>query len=170
MHLFSIHTEPTFGIGERAFLVQTPEGNVLWDCVALLDEETRKKIDAWGGLHAIAISHPHYYTTMVEWSRAFGNAPIYLHERDRRWVMRPDANIRLWTGETTKLPGELTLIHTGGHFDGFQVLYWPTGCSGKGVVLAGDQPEVCSARNWVTFMYSYPNYIPLGARLRFEVS
>jgi hypothetical protein len=103
VHLFSIHTDPAIGIGERAFLVQTLEGNVLWDCGALLDEETRKKIDAWGGIHAIAISHPHYYTTMVEWRRAFGNAPIYLHERDRRWVMRPDANIRLWTGETTKL-------------------------------------------------------------------
>jgi hypothetical protein len=161
--LFSIHTEPVFGIGERAFLIQTPEGNILWDCVALLDEDTRKKIDALGGVQAIAISHPHYYTTMVEWSRAFDDAPIFLHELDRRWVMRPDANIQFWRGERTKLPGELTLIHTGGHFDGFQVLHWPKGCSGKGVLLAGDQPEVCSARNWVTFMYSYPNYIPLCA-------
>ena len=25
-----------------------------------------------GGIAAIAISHPHYYTSMVEWSRAFG--------------------------------------------------------------------------------------------------
>jgi hypothetical protein len=162
-HLFSIHTEPVFGIGERAFLIQTSEGNILWDCVALLDEDTRKRIGALGGVQAIAISHPHYYTTMVEWSRAFDDAPIILHELDRRWVMRPDANIQFWRGERTKLPGELTLIHTGGHFDGFQVLHWPFGCSGKGVLLAGDQPEVCSARNWVTFMYSYPNYIPLCA-------
>ena len=69
-HLFSIHTEPEFGIGERAFLIQTPEGNVLWDCVALLDADTRKRISELGGIHAIAISHPHYYTTMAEWSRA----------------------------------------------------------------------------------------------------
>jgi hypothetical protein len=162
-HLFSIHTEPAFGIGERAFLVQTPEGNILWDCVAFLDEDTRRAIDALGGVQAIAISHPHYYTTMVEWSRAFNNAPIFLHELDRRWVMRPDANIHFWHGETNRLAGELTLIHTGGHFDGFQVLHWPFGCSSKGVLLAGDQPEVCSARDWVTFMYSYPNYIPLCA-------
>jgi hypothetical protein len=162
-HLFSVHTEPVFGIGERAFLIQTSDGNVLWDCVALLDEDTRKTIDTLGGIQAIAISHPHYYTTMVEWSRAFDNAPIFLHELDRGWVMRPDANIRFWRGETIKLPGGLTLIHTGGHFDGFQVLHWPSGCSGKGVLLAGDQPEVCSARSWVTFMYSYPNYIPLCA-------
>ena len=162
-HLFSIHTEPAFGIGERAFLIQTPQGNVLWDCVTLLDRDTRAAINALGGINAIAISHPHYYTTMVEWSRAFGNAPVFLHELDRRWVMRPDTNIRFWSGETTKLTGDLTLIHTGGHFDGFQVLHWPSGCSGKGVLLAGDQPEVCSARNWVTFMYSYPNYIPLCA-------
>ncbi len=41
-----------------------------------------------GGIAAIAISHPHYYTTMVEWSRAFGNAPIFLHELDRKWISR----------------------------------------------------------------------------------
>jgi hypothetical protein len=161
-NLFSIHTEPAFGIGERAFLIQTPEGNVLWDCVALLDADTRKGISALGGIHAIAISHPHYYTTMVEWSRAFNDAPIYLHELDKQWVMRSDANVRYWAGRTKKLQAGLTLVHTGGHFDGFQVLVWPDGSSGKGVLLAGDQPEVCSARDWVTFMYSYPNYIPLG--------
>ena len=161
-HLFSIHTEPVFGIGERAFLIQTPEGNVLWDCVALLDAETRKRICELGGIHAIAISHPHYYTTMAEWSRAFDDAPIFLHELDKQWVMRSDANVRYWAGRTMNLQPGLTLVHTGGHFDGFQVLAWPDGSSGKGVLLAGDQPEVCSAREWVTFMYSYPNYIPLG--------
>ena len=160
--MFSIYTEPVFGIGERAFLIQTSEGNVLWDCVSLLDEGTRSRVRALGGIDAIAISHPHYYTTMAEWSRAFDNAPIFLHQLDRRWVMRTDANVRYWTGKTMPILGGLTLVHTGGHFDGFQVLLWPDGAGGKGVLLAGDQPEVCSAREWVTFMYSYPNYIPLG--------
>lgn len=160
--LYSIHMEPSFAINQRAFLVRTPEGNVLWDCVALLDDVTRQKIRACGGLKAIAVSHPHYYTTMVEWSRAFGDAPIYLHSLNKDWVMRPDKAIRFWEGETLSLPGGLTLIRTGGHFDGFQVLHWPDGAGGKGLLLAGDQPEVCSARSWVTFMYSYPNYIPLG--------
>lgn len=160
-NLTSIHTEPSFAINQRAFVLKTAEGNILWDCVALLDQNTVARIKALGGLKAIAISHPHYYTTMIEWSRTF-DAPIFLHALNRKWVCRPDACIHFWEGETLTLPGGLTLIRTGGHFEGFQVLHWPGGAQGKGVLLAGDQPEVCSARNWVTFMYSYPNYIPLG--------
>jgi hypothetical protein len=160
--LYSIHTEPHFGIGQRALLLQTPAGNLLWDCLALLDSATIAAIRDLGGVSAIAISHPHYYTSMVEWSRAFDNAPIYLHSADRQWVTRPDANIQHWSGDSKKLFGDLTLIHTPGHFDGFQVLHWPEGAGGKGVLLSGDQPQVCMDRRWVSFMYSYPNYIPLG--------
>src|SRR5690349_2019256 len=98
---------------------------------------------------------------MVAWSHAFG-APIYLHELNRRWVMRPDPLIRFWSGETKRLIGGTTLIRTGGHFDGFQVMHWHSVSDGKGVLLAGDQPEVCMDRAWVTFMYSYPNFIPLN--------
>ena len=57
-----------------------------------------------GGIKAIAISHPHYYSSMVEWSRAFGGVPIYLHAADRQWVMRPDHAIVFWEGEI-KGPG-----------------------------------------------------------------
>ena len=160
--LYSIHTEPHFAIGERAFLLQTPHGNVLWDCLTLLDEATIDSIRGLGGIAAIAISHPHYYTTMVEWSLAFANAPIYLHSADRRWVMRSHDSIHFWPGDIMKLPGDLTLIHTPGHFDGFQVLYWRGGAGGSGVLLSGDQPQVCLDTRWVSFMYSYPNYIPLG--------
>ena len=162
--LHSIHTEPHFAIGERTFLLQTPKGNVLWDCMAHLDNPTIQAIRQLGGIAAIAISHPHYYTTMVEWSLAFGNAPIYLHAEDREWVMRPHSNIRFWSGEKTSLLDDLVLIHTPGHFDGFQVLHWPGGASGKGALLSGDQPQVCMDTQWVSFMYSYPNYIPLGTR------
>src|SRR5947209_10774176 len=87
-NLHSFSTEPDFAIGERAFLVQTPEGNLLWDCLALVDDESIRRIRELGGIRAIAISHPHYYTTMVEWSRAFGDAPIHLHSLDKQWVMR----------------------------------------------------------------------------------
>jgi len=158
-YLYSIHTEPSFGIGERAFLLQTPAGNVLWDCIALLDPETISAVKHLGGVSAIAISHPHYYTSMVEWSLAFGDAPIYLHAADRQWVMRPHANIRHWDAESKVLLNELTLIHTPGHFDGFQVLHWPGGAEGKGVLLSGDQPQVCMDRRWLSFMTSYPNYV-----------
>ncbi|HTE20393.1 MAG TPA: MBL fold metallo-hydrolase [Armatimonadota bacterium] len=161
--LFSIRTEPSFGIGQRAFLLQTPEGNVLWDCITLLDEETRERVTELGGIREIAIPHPHYYSAMVEWSRAFGDAPIHLHEADKRWVMRPDPCIRFWTGESRELLPGITLVRSGGHFEGFQVLHWAAGADGRGVLLAGDQPQVCMDRRWVSFLYSYPNYIPLGA-------
>jgi hypothetical protein len=95
-------------------------------------------------------------------SQAFGDAPIHLHKLDAKWVMRPVDRIMFWDGEPRSLFGGLTLVHTGGHFDGFQVLHWPAGANGKGVLLAGDQPAVCQDRRWVTFMYSYPNMIPLG--------
>ena len=70
--LMGVGTVPAFGIGQRALLVRTPTGNLLWDCIALLDDATAAIITALGGLSAVAISHPHYYTTMVEWGRAFG--------------------------------------------------------------------------------------------------
>ena len=163
--LHSFITEPDFAIGQRAFLVQTPEGNLLWDCLSLMDEETVEAIHALGGIQAIAISHPHYYTTMIDWSQRFGNAPVYLHEFDRQWVMRPDPSVKFWTGKQRDLFGGLRLLWTGGHFDGYQVAHWPNGAEGRGVILVGDQPQVCADRRWVTFMYSYPNYIPLGATL-----
>jgi hypothetical protein len=161
--LYSIHTEPSFAIGERAFLLQTPKGNLLWDCVALLDQPTIETIRQLGGVAAIAISHPHYYTTMVEWSLVFDNAPIHLHSADCSWVMRSHPNTRFWSGDSITLLDGLVLIHTPGHFEGFQVLHWPAGADRQGVLLSGDQPQVCMDRRWVSFMYSYPNFVPLDS-------
>jgi len=162
-NLHSINTEPRLGIGQRAFLIQTPKGNVLWDCVGLIDDETIARIKELGGIAEIAISHPHYYTTMVEWSRAFGGAPIYIHEAERPWVMRPDPCVHFWEGERRMILDHLPLVRTGGHFEGFQVLLWPEGAGGKGALMAGDQPQVCMDPKQVSFMWSYPNFIPLNA-------
>ncbi len=162
--LHSIHTEPAFAIDQRAFLLQTPKGNVLWECVALLDQPTIEAIRRLGGIAAIAISHPHYYTTMVEWSLVFDNAPIHLHSADCSSVMRPHPNIRFWSGDQITPLDDLRLIHTPGHFEGFQVLHWPAGADGRGVLFSGDQPQVCMDRRWVSFMYSYPNFVPLDSR------
>src|SRR4051812_3517975 len=161
--LYSINPEPKVGIGQRAFLIQTPKGNVLWDCVALLDDPTIARIKELGGIAEIAISHPHYYTTMVEWSRTFGDAPIHIHQAERPWVMRPDPSVRFWSGRSLELRDGLKLISTGGHFEGYQVLHWPKGAEGRGALMAGDQPQICMDPKQVTFMYSYPNYIPLNA-------
>ena len=83
--VIGIGTQPHFAIGQRALLIRTADGNILWDCIAMLDEATVTVVKALGGLKAIAISHPHFYTTMVDWSRAFGAVPIHLHAADRDW-------------------------------------------------------------------------------------
>lgn len=160
--LMAIGMEPSFAIGQRALIVQSKSGNILWDCIPLIDEATIELIKGIGGLNAIAISHPHYYTTMVEWSKAFGGIPVYLHEADRQWVMRPDERIQFWGGESKQLFDDITLIRCGGHFDGGTVLHWPAGADGKGALLTGDIIQVVMDRKHVTFMYSYPNVIPLS--------
>jgi hypothetical protein len=161
--LLGVGTEPTFAIGQRALLVRQPAGNVLWDCITLIDDATMDLVQALGGLTAIAISHPHYYSGMVEWSHAFGGIPVYLHEDDREWIMRPDAVIRPWSGSTLTIGEGLTLIHCGGHFRGGTVLHWAAGADGKGALLTGDIIQLSPDRRSVSFMFSYPNYIPLGA-------
>jgi len=159
-HITGIGTQPSFAIGQRALLIQTGHGNILWDCISLLDDDTIEAVKHLGGIQAIAISHPHFYTTMVDWARQFG-AAIYIHESDRHWVMRSDEQISFWTGEIMRLLDDVTLVRLGGHFPGSAVLHWQSGADGKGILFTGDTIQVVADRNWVTFMYSYPNLIPL---------
>ena len=147
---------PAFAINQRALLLQSPAGNVLWDCVSLVTDEAVAEVEKRGGLAAIAISHPHYYTAMVEWAHTFG-CPIHLHEAERKWVMRPDPAVRFWDGETKDLGGGLTLVRCGGHYEGGQVLHWAE----RKALLSGDIVQVIPDRRYVSFMYSYPNLIPL---------
>jgi hypothetical protein len=162
--LIGVGTQPTFAIGQRALLVCTPNGNVLWDCISLIDEATVALINGLGGLKAIAISHPHFYTTLVEWSRAFGNVPVHLHAEDSAWVMRPDPCIEPWRGETLELLPGVTLVRGGGHFPGGAMLHWAQGAEGRGVVCSADIATVNLDRKSFTFMRSYPNNIPLSAQ------
>lgn len=161
--IMGIGTHPEFAIGQRALLVQTPGGNILWDCVSLIDDPTVAAIQALGGIDAIGISHPHFYSSMVEWAHAF-DAPIYIHDDERKWVMRLDESVHFWEGEAKQMPGGCTLIRCGGHFSGGQVLLWPHGADGHGALLTGDIITVVPDRGWVSFMYSYPNLIPLPAQ------
>ncbi len=161
--LISLETEPRFAIGQRALHVRTTGGNILWDCITLLDDRSVAAIQALGGVSAIAISHPHYYGSVVEWSRALGDVPIYLHAADGKWVMRPHSAIVFWQGDTHQLGPGLTLLRVGGHFPGATVLHWAGGAQGKGALLAGDVLQVGQDRKTVSFMYSYPNYIPVNA-------
>ena len=152
--LVGIGTTPKFAIGQRALLVPFGDGNLLWDCVTLLDEATAAEVERRGGLAAIAISHPHYYSCMVEWAQRF-DCPIHLHAADAEWVMRPDPAIRFWEGERLELGHGLTLIRGGGHFDGGTILHR------DGALLVGDIIQVIPDRTHVGFMWSYPNLVPL---------
>lgn len=159
--LYSIISEPEFAIGQRAFLLDTPDGIILWDCLTYVDQETIDKIHSLGNLKMIAISHPHYYSSMVEWSKSFGNVPIYLHELGRRHVVQHSDAINFWPGESVSPMKGISLVNLRGHFDGGTVLHWERGAHGKGLVLSGDVIQVVQDRRWVSFMYSYPNLIPL---------
>jgi hypothetical protein len=161
--LLGIGTVPAFAIGQRALLVSTPAGNVLWDCISLLDDATVAVIKGLGGLKAIAISHPHFYTTMVDWSRAF-DCPVHLHAADRKGVMRPDQAIKFWEGDTLALLPGVTLIRGGGHFPGGTMMHVAQGAGGRGALLSADIATVTPDRKFLSFMRSYPNLIPLSAR------
>lgn len=159
--LFEIHTAPNFAIGQRALLLRNPQGNILWDCVTLFDAATETLIRSLGGLAAIAISHPHYYSCMQDWARAF-DCPIHLHKADAEWIMRPDSRIRLWEGETLTIAPDVTLLRLGGHFPGGTVLHWAHGAAGRGALLSGDIVQVAVDFNRVAFLWSYPNMMPLS--------
>ncbi len=161
--LYGIGSKPEIAIGQRALLIQSPAGNVLWDCISLIDDATVAAVRALGGISAIAISHPHFHASMIEWSRAFDNAPIYVHAANRDFVMRPDPAIVFWEGATVTLQDGITLICCGGHFPGSTVLHWRNGAGGRGALLTGDTVYVVADRRYVSFMYSYPNLIPLPA-------
>ena len=158
-----------FAIGERAILIRTPVGNVLWDLIPFLDQETVDKIVEMGGLKAIVISHPHYYSTWSDWSRTFA-CPVYVGAPDTIWLERvdsPGAELRpLKDLYTPILPGSgITAIVAGGHFDGSALLHWEgtlfiadtifTSRSGMNPVPG--KPGVTS----FSFFWSIPNYIPM---------
>ena len=151
-----IGTEPSFAIGQRAVLVPYGGTNVMWDCITLLDDATADNVERRGGLHAIAISHPHYYSGMVEWADRF-DCRILLHVADQEWVMRRDDRIEFWEGMTRDLGEGLRLVRCGGHFAGGTVLH----DAPRRTLLSGDIVQVIPDRGWVSFMWSYPNLIPL---------
>ncbi|MGH2470797.1 MAG: MBL fold metallo-hydrolase [Candidatus Limnocylindria bacterium] len=160
--LVGVGVTPSLGIGQRGLLVRTANGNVLWDCVGYIDDDAIAAIRARGGISGIAFSHPHFYGAMVEWSHAFGGAPIYIPIADREWVQRVDPVIVTWRGTRELSPG-VTLVQCGGHFDGSAVLHWAGGAEGRGALLVGDTITVVPDVRFVSFMRSYPNLIPLPA-------
>ncbi|KAF3483852.1 metallo-beta-lactamase [Arthroderma uncinatum] len=181
--LVSIFTVPEVAIGQRAFLCCTPKGNILWDCITYLDEKTVRRVNELGGIRAIAISHPHFYSTAIHWAEAF-QCPVYYSAEDEEWIQRffdhgPERVVAgseplnhsgpkqiLWEGsELNLLDGQIKILKTGGHFPGSSVLYWK---DTKRLLVADTIQVVPSGVYHVdrpkgtasyTFMWSYPNQV-----------
>ena len=157
--LLGVGATPSVAIGQRALIVQTDAGNVMWDAPGFIDDDAIAAVRDIGGLIAIAASHPHFYGTIVEWAHVFG-AAILIPHADQQWLMRPDPAVTLWEDRQEVAPG-ITLLQCGGHFDGSAVLHWAAGAEGRGVLLASDTIMVTPGEDRVTFLRSAPNRLPL---------
>jgi len=158
--LYDCRIIPSFAIGQRAFLICSPQGNILWDCIPLLNEQVVAFIQSKGGLKAIAFSHPHYYSNMNEWADMF-DCPVYIHERDAEWVKHPGPRIQLWEGKEKCFWEGIRAVHVGGHFPGSAVLEVPF-LSPGGALFVGDTLYIAASRRHTAIMYSYPNQVLLG--------
>ncbi|HYH13911.1 MAG TPA: MBL fold metallo-hydrolase [Flavisolibacter sp.] len=161
-NLYDLRINPTFALGQKAHLALSSSGNILWDCVPFIDAPTIAFIQSKGGLKAIAVSHPHYYSLMAVWARMF-SCPIYLHKADQRWVLDEDTHIEYWEGDEKPLWDGMRLNHTGGHFDGSTILHLPNH-GHRGTILVGDSLYVSRDGKQLSAMYSYPNMLPLPAK------
>ncbi|GAA1848875.1 hydrolase [Brevibacterium marinum] len=161
--LFALRVEPKLGIGQTCYLAQTEHGNVLFDVPPYIDDKVVAAIAELGGIQAIAASHPHMFGLQLEWSAAFDDAPIFVCRADAEWVQREGLNIWFYYQQSEPVPG-VRLQRTGGHFAGSAVALW-TGHDGEGVMLSGDTIGPVARSGWVTFMRSFPNYLPLSARV-----
>jgi hypothetical protein len=166
--LLGVGVTPSFGIGQRALLVRTPHGNVLWDCVPLVDHAARRVIEDLGGVQAICPSHPHFYAAFVDVAEAF-DARVFLPRVDARWIQRRSPRIEHYDDEVEPVPG-VTVARVGGHFDGAAVLHWAAGSGGAGTLLTGDTIMVAEDRGWVSFLWSYPNLVPLDVETVEEIA
>jgi glyoxylase-like metal-dependent hydrolase (beta-lactamase superfamily II) len=159
--LTGVGATPQVAIGQRSLVVRTDAGNLLWDPSGFIDDDAIAAVRELGGLRYVTASHPHFYGSMVWWSRAFG-AEIVIPSADSEWLRAgPDDPVRTWSGTFDALPG-VTVIQCGGHFPGSAVVHWAAGADGRGVLLSGDTIFVTPGEDRVTFVWSAPNRLPLS--------
>src|SRR3954453_19076600 len=101
--LLGVGITPAVAIGQRALLVRTPAGNVLWDCVPVLDDAAVGGIRSLGGIVAIPISPPHSSAANVALAEAF-DATVFLPHADRAWVQRPSRRVEFFDDEVQPVP------------------------------------------------------------------
>jgi hypothetical protein len=153
----SVRREPRLGIGQWSFVVQTPQGNLLWDPPAYLDDVVVGMVRDLGGVAVIASSHAHMFGAQVSWSHAFDRVPVLVNALDKEWVPRPDPVIDYWKDHAEPLPG-LQLIHVGGHMRGSSVAR-----TADGTLLTGDTIAGSLTPGWVSFQRNYPRHVPMSA-------
>lgn len=158
-NLYELEINPMFAIGQRAMLVLSEQGNILWDCIPMLDEMTIEFIKGKGGLKAIAFSHPHFYSNMNDWAEVF-ECPVYIHEKDEQHIMVKGKHVSLWAGNEMQLWDGMRLINIGGHFEGSSILHVPF-LSKEGSILCGDTLFLSPSKKHFSVVYSSPNRIPL---------
>ena len=158
---WALTSDPAVGIGQRSILVQTTEGNLLWDPLGTITDAAVEQVRELGGLAVVAASHPHMFGVQCAWADAL-DARVLVNRHDASWVQRQHDRIELWDDQVDLLPG-VRLLRLGGHFPGAAVVVWEAGSEGEGSLLAGDTMQPKPDRASVGFMRSYPNNIPLSA-------
>ena len=87
------------------------------------------QINNKGGLRAIVISHPHYYTTCANWAHAF-QCPLFISADDQGWLCQKQPSLQTMelvpgpAGTVQQILPGVTAIKAGGHFPGSLVLHW----------------------------------------------
>ncbi|KMQ60644.1 hypothetical protein ACM40_12825 [Chryseobacterium sp. BLS98] len=158
-NLYEFTVNPRFSIGQRALFIISENGNIMWDCIPLLDEGVIEFIKSKGGLRKIALSHPHYYSIMRMWAETF-DCSVLIHEKDKEWVVNGGNSVEYWSGDQTELWNGLKIHNIGGHFDGSSVIEIPW-MNEKGTLLIGDTMYLSPSLKHFAVMRSYPNRIPL---------
>jgi glyoxylase-like metal-dependent hydrolase (beta-lactamase superfamily II) len=163
------------GIGQKPALIRTENGNILVEAPNYISDEAVAAVRGWGGLAAIIASHPHMYGVQSLWSAAFDDCPVYVSAPDEQWLGLRPGNTVVWGGGHAADPangGEIEIVpgvrasQPGGHFPGSVVVHW-TAPDGRGVLFTGDTIGSVADPGWVTFMRSFPNWMPLsGAVVR----
>lgn len=154
------------GIPQKPVLIRTDHGNVLVEVPNFINDDIVAQVRELGGIAAIIASHPHMYGVQSLWSAAFGDAPVYVSAADERWLGRRPENIVVWDDDEVELVPGVRASQPGGHFPGSAVVHWQAP-DGRGVLFSGDTIGTVAAPGWVTFMRSFPNWLPLsGAVVR----
>lgn len=166
--LWAIDVSGGVGIGQQAKIIATAAGNVMVDVPAAISDDAVAAVRALGPLAAIIPTHPHMFGVQSLWSRALGDAPIYVAEADAEWLGHVPSGLRLFSDAIEPVPG-VTASQPGGHFPGSVVVHF-AGADGAGVLLAGDTIAVNPDLRTVAFMWSYPNRVPLSAAVVMRIA